>query len=77
MAAIETMLQKGHCPYQKVPPLKNGTQHKIYLTKMASRKNSISQKWHLKTYIIGFLKCYQHQLIEPTPTIKKTGKARF
>ena len=27
---------------------------------MASHKNGISQKWHQITYIIGFLKYYQH-----------------
>ena len=27
---------------------------------MAPHKNGISQKQHLKTYIIGFLKYYQH-----------------
>ena len=33
---------------------------KYHLTKMAPHKNGILQNWHLKTYIIGFLKYYQH-----------------
>ena len=49
MALIDTILQKGHSSYQK-----------YHLTKMAPHKNGISQKWHLKTFIIGFLKYYQH-----------------
>ena len=49
MALIDTILQKGHSSYQK-----------YHLTKMAPHKNDISQKWHLKTFIIGFLKYYQY-----------------
>ena len=60
MALTDTILQKGHASYQK-----------YHLTKMAPNINGTSQKWHLinatfhkelhlKTYIIGFLKYYQH-----------------
>ena len=55
MTPIDTMLQKGHFSYQK-----------YYLTKLLSNINGTLQKWHIKTYIIGFLKYYQHLLIEPT-----------
>ena len=60
MAPIGTMLQKGHSSYQK-----------YHLIKMTYHKNCISQKWHIKTYIIGFLKYYQHPAIEPTHTIRQ------
>ena len=60
MAPIATMLQKGHSPHQK-----------YHLTKMAPSINGISQKCHLKTYILGFLKYYQTLLIETTPTIRR------
>ena len=37
----------------------------------SSKKNDISLKWHLKTYIIGFLKYYKHPAnIRPTSTIR-------
>ena len=36
---------------------------------MTSHKNKISQKWHLKTYITGFLKCYLP--VELTSTIRR------
>ena len=35
------------------PPHKNDTQHK------STSQNDVSQKCHSRTYIIGFLKCYQ------------------
>ena len=37
---------------------------------MAANLNGTSQKWHLKTFIIGFLKHYQHPANKPTPTIR-------
>ena len=49
MALIDSVLQKGHSSYQK-----------YYLTKMATNLKGTLKKWHLKTYISGFLKYYQH-----------------
>ena len=37
---------------------------------MKSRKNDISQNWHLKTCIVGFLKYYQHPANRTFPTIR-------
>ena len=54
MALIDTVLQKGHSSNQKYHLTKNGTQHKWHLTKMASHKNDISQKWHVKFTLLVF-----------------------
>ena len=57
MSPIDTILPKRHCSYQK-----------YHLTKIAANINGTSQKWHLKTFIIGFLKYVL--LIKPTPAIR-------
>ena len=51
---------------------------------MASHKNDFSQKWHISTWIIGFLKYYQHPVRELTlqsethdETGKQTGKTQL
>ena len=67
MALLDTILQKGHSSYQK-----------YHLIKMASNINCTSEKWisqkrHLKTYIIGFLKYYQ---LLATPTITQKLEKR-
>ena len=46
---------------------KNGISQKRHLTKMVSHENNMSQNWHLKTYIIGFLKYYQHPTNKTNP----------
>ena len=48
----------------KTLPQKNGSRYKRNLTKMTPHKNSISLKWHIKTFIIAFLKYYQHPAIK-------------
>ena len=48
-------------------PHKNGISQKRHLTKMVSHENNMSQNWHLKTYIIGFLKYYQHPTNKTNP----------
>ena len=60
MALIDTMFTKRALLLSKIAPHKNGTQHKWHPIRIASHKNDISQKWHLKTYIVAFLKYYQH-----------------
>ena len=55
-----TQYYKKDTSLLKIPPHKKSTQNEWHLTKMASHKNDILQKWHLKTYIIGFLRYYQH-----------------
>ena len=70
MAFIDTMLSK-------IPPQKCDTQHKWHPTKMASHKNDLSQKWHISTWIIGFLKYYQQpdrELTLQSETHDETGK---
>ena len=49
----------------KIPPDKNGTQHKWHLTKMSSHKNGIS-----KLTLLIFRRITNNLLIKPTPTIK-------
>ena len=45
---------------------------------MAPHKNNLSQKQHLKTDIIGFLKYYQHPSNRTYPYNEtQTRKARF
>ena len=56
MALIDTILQKGHSSHQK-----------YYLIKMAPNINGASQNWHLRSYIIGFLKYYQHPTNKANP----------
>ena len=77
MALIDTMLSK-------ILPQKSDTQHKWHPTKMASHKNDFSQKWHISTWIIDFLKYYQRPVREPTlqsekhnETGKQTGKTQL
>ena len=48
----------------KIPPDKNGTQHKWHLTKMSSHKNGIS-----KLTLLIFRCITNNLLIKPTPTI--------
>ena len=72
MALIDTILQKGYSSYQKnylikMAPNINGASQKWHLTKMVSHENNMSQNWHLKTYIIGFLKYYQHPTNKTNP----------
>ena len=61
MALIDTILQKVHSAFQKYhltkkAPNINDTSQKWQLTKTASHKNGIPKQ----TFVIGFLKYYQH-----------------
>ena len=49
----------------KIPPQKNGTQHKRHLTKTASHKNGIP-----KLFLLVFSSTTNTLLIKPTPTIR-------
>ena len=60
MALIDTILQKGHYSYQKYHLTKLAANINGKSQEMAPHKNDISQKWHLKTFLIGFLNYYQH-----------------
>ena len=60
MTPIDTVLQKGHFCCQK-----------YYLTKLSPNINGTLQKWHIKTYIIGFLKYYEHPANRTYSTIRR------